>query len=126
MVPLDACLEPLGSPRIPSYLDPQTKPDYQENSWAFCTNHQRTYQISRLTPWDPQDVPLAPQDPLGVPLDLDPQTNPISKRPVGHLDFCTVLVLLKEYHTLHFISRIFLGQFYSFFGCGRVDKCQMI
>ena len=25
MVPLDACLEPLGSPRIPSYLDPQTK-----------------------------------------------------------------------------------------------------
>ena len=41
------------------------------------------------------------------------QTRPVTKRPIGHYDFCTVYrwSSLKAYHTAHFISRTFLGRF---------------
>ena len=74
--------------------------------------------LSNITvdPIGTPDDPLALQDPPGIPLDLDPQTYSITKRPVGHLDFCRVsLGLARSYHTLHFISRTFLGQFGLFF-----------
>ena len=83
MVPLDACLDPIGTPR---------------RSPCF-------------------------QDPLGIPLNLDHQTNSITKRPVEHLDFCRVsLGLARSYHTLHFISRTFLGQFGLFLGVAELKN----
>ena len=103
-------------------LDPSTSPLTSLDPLAhlYClANHQRTYQMSALTPWDPLDIPIDSWDPRSVPsltplLTLRP--SQITNRLVGHLDFCRVsLGLARSYHTLHFISRTFLGQFGLFF-----------
>ena len=68
-----------------------------------------------LSPRTPKMPFFTPWDPLGVPLEvpLDPQTKPDyqeiswSRRLLQSLP----LVLFEAYHTVHFISRTFLGQF---------------
>ena len=88
--PLTPSWDPLEVPLDP--LDPSTSPLTSLDPLAhlYClANHQRTYQMSALTPWDPLhvcldaldllDIPLDSWDPRGVPLlhaPLDPQTKP--------------------------------------------------
>ena len=88
--PLTPSWDPLEVPLDP--LDPSTSPLTFLDPLAhlYClANHQRTYQMSALTPWDPLhvcldaldllDIPLDSWDPRGVPLlhaPLDPQTKP--------------------------------------------------
>ena len=67
---------------------------------------------SALTPKEPQGLPLTPWDPLGVSLDL--QTKPDYQETswlLRRLLQSLPLVLFDAYHTVHFISRTFLGQF---------------
>ena len=97
--PLEVALDP---------LDPSTSPLTSLDPLAhlYClANHQRTYQMSALTPWDPLDIPIDSWDPRSVPsltplLTLRP--SQITNRLVGHLYFCTVYPCFwfKAYQTV--------------------------
>ena len=102
--PLTPSWDPLEVPLDP--LDPSTSPLTSLDPLAhlYClANHQRTYQMSALTPWDPLHVCLDALDLLDTPLtpgipEASPSYTPlltlrpsqITNRLVGHLDFCTV------------------------------------
>ena len=67
---------------------------------------------------DPMGRPTRLPWPPGTPKTslLTQKSNQITKGPIGHLDFTTVyhLSCFKAYHSVHFISRTFLGPWVLF------------